>query len=226
MNRPVVECQTRRSQTLRTLFGEAWIACLMLCTIGMPFSLMAADTLSNPASPRFSVGYLVAYWVCNSRKRNAIGGYLLFFYWQVYSGLALSVLLFSMNIQSYVPENFDDKNLYLLFLASSVPAVVLFLVKCAVATLSLPARTWDMLKLLRWVITAELAVNGIGAAIDAVYFPDNLSLIFMTIGPNALWLIYLFRSKRVRHVFLLQDWDTAVNRIHPPKLNSAATWLR
>ena len=123
-----------------------------------------------------------------------------------------------MNIQSYVPENFDSSSKFALFLASTMPGLLLFVVKCAVATLLLSARTWDMVKLLRWVMAAELSTNVIGTVIDAAYFPDNVALNFLTIIPGLIWLAYMFRSTRVRHIFNLHDWDVAVNSIYPLKL--------
>ena len=140
------------------------------------------------------------------------------FYWNLYGGLVLSSVLFATTIQSYVPENFDSTSQFVLFLASSVPGLLLFVVECAVATLLLSARTWDMLKLLRWVIMAELAVAVLGAGIDAVYFPDNLGFCLFTIVPNFIWLAYFFRSTRIQHVFCLHDWDVAVTSIHPLKI--------
>ena len=74
---------------------------------------------------------------------------------------------------------------------------------------------------MRWVLVAELAADLLGAGIDAAYFPDNLGLSFITITPDLLWLAYIFRSKRVRHVFDSQDWGVAVNSIHPLKLKIA-----
>ena len=196
----------------------------LACTMAAPLAAIAASTSNSggsPNSPTFSPGFLIAWLICNGRKRSPIGGWLFFFYWQLYSGLLISAAFFAMNIQSYVPENFENRTQFALFLASSGPGLVLFAVKCAIGTLLLSARTWDMLKLLRWVMVAELAADGLGAGIDALYFPDNLPLSFLTIVPNLLWLAYFFRSTRIKHIFCLHDWDVAVNSIHPLKLKMA-----
>jgi hypothetical protein len=197
------------------------MAYTLACTIAVPVVALAASSNSSPNSPTFSPGFLIAWLICNGRKRSPIGGWLLFFYWQLYSGLLLSAVFFALNIQSYVPENFDSPRQFVLFLASSVPGLVLFAVKCAVGTVLVSARTWDMLRLLRWVMVAELAADGIGAVIDGFYFPDNLGLSFLTIVPNLLWLAYFFRSARIRHIFRLHDWDVAVDSIHPFKVKMA-----
>jgi hypothetical protein len=177
--------------------------------------LQAASAGEGKTTPVFPVGILVAWWVCNSRRRQEIGGWLLFFYWQLYGGLLTTAAFFALNIQSYVPENFDSPSRYALFLCSAAPTTVLFVVEVAVATVLISARTWDMLKLLRWVIVAEIGAAAVGTVIDAMYFPDNLGLSALTIIPALSWLAYFFRSTRIKHVFDLQDWEVAVKSIYP-----------
>ena len=209
----------QRAQLGRILRQFAY---MLICAFAfaVPVAVFAAGGPSQ-YSPTFSPGFLIAWWICNGRKRNPIGGWLLFFYWQLYSGLFLNAVLFAANIQSYVPENFDSPSKFALFIAGTVPGLLLFVVKCAVATLLLSARTWDMLKLLRWVMVAEFSADVLATGIDAAYFPDNLALNFLTIIPGLIWLAYVFRSTRVQHIFYLHDWDVAVNSFHPLKLKMA-----
>jgi hypothetical protein len=178
-----------------------------------PAALFAAGSGGSQYSPTFSPGYLLACWICNGRKRNQIGGWLLYFYWQLYAGLVMSALFFAGNIQSYIPENFASGSTFALFLASTLPGLLLLVVKCVVATLLLQARSWDMLKLLRWLMLADLSADVLAAAIDGAYFPDNVALTFLSLVSDLIWLIYLFRSIRVRHVFLTHDWETAVDSL-------------
>ncbi len=183
--------------------------------------LAAASSSGSQYTPTYPGGILVAWLICNGAKRNPIGGWLLFFYWQLYGGLLMSSAFFAMNIQSYVPENFDNREKYLLFLVSAVPTLIFFLLQLAVGTILLSVRTWDLLKLLRWVIVGEIAAAIVSTVIDAAYFPDNVGLNFLTIVPESLWLVYLFRSVRVKHVFQTHDWEIAVNSIYPAKLKMA-----
>ncbi len=180
--------------------------------------LAATGTQSTPALPG---GIIIAWIVCNRNKRNSIGGWLLLYYWQVYSGLAISAALIASNIQSYVPENFESGTRFALFLISALPALILILIEAAVASMLLSARTWDMLILLRWIILAEIVVTLISVAIDAAYFPDNQIFNIWNLTHEVLWLAYFFRSTRVRHVFKLHDWDMAVISIYPEKLKVA-----
>jgi hypothetical protein len=89
----------------------------------------AASSNSSPNSPTFAPGILIAWLICNGRKRSPVGGWLFFFYWQLYSGLLISAVFFAGNIQSYVPENLDTPSQFALFMASSVQGLVLFAVK-------------------------------------------------------------------------------------------------
>jgi len=129
----------------------------------------------------------------------------------------MTALFFSMNIQSYVPENFDSSEKYFLFVSSAVPTLILYLAQLVVGTMLLSVRTWDLLKLLRWLIAAEIVAAIVSTVIDVNFYPDNVGLNFLTIVPESLWLGYLFYSVRVKHVFQTHDWDIAVNSIHPVK---------
>jgi hypothetical protein len=143
----------------------------------------------------------------------------LFYYWQLWSGLLLSAAFFSINIQSYVPENFDSGSRFALFLASAVPGLVLLLAQMVVATMLLSVRAPDMLNLLRWILAAQVLAGLLVVIIYAKYFPDNQVFSIFAFIEELLWLAYFFKSTRVRHIFSLQDWDVAVNSIYPPKLN-------
>jgi len=179
--------------------------------------LVSSGTQATPALP----GGIIAWIVCNGRKRNPIGGWLMFYYWQLFGGLLLSAVFFASTIQSYVPENFDSGTRFALFLASAAPGLILLLIQASVATLLLSVRTWNMLRLLRWTLLAQTVAAGITLILEAAYFPENQVFSVLQIIQEGLWLAYFFRSTRVRHVFNLQDWDIAVNSIYPPKLKVA-----
>jgi hypothetical protein len=166
--------------------------------------------------PIFPLGALVAWFVCSRQKRSPIGGWLLFYFWQLYGGLLLTLIFFAINIASYVPENFQDKNQFYFYIAAAVPTIVLIFIQGALASLLLSVRTWDMLKLLRWVLLANLVAQAAGLIIDVGHFPANIAFRFPGVVAESLWLAYLFRSRRVRHVFLTHDWNAAVDTIYPP----------
>src|SRR5882672_4375631 len=132
--------------------------------------MVTSGTQTTPALP----GGIFAWIICNSRKRSPIGGWLMFYYWQLYSGSLMSAIFFGINLNSYVPENFNVPNRFVLFIISAVPALLLLLIQVAVATILLTVRTSDMLLLLRWVIAVGIVAAVVEGVIDVAYFPDNL----------------------------------------------------
>lgn len=198
--------------------------------ISIAAALLAAGTASTNTYTPTLPGGLLAWWICSRRKREQIGGWLLLYYWQLYGGALMTIVFFTTAFQSYVPENFDDSAKYYLFLASVVPGLVLFCVQLAVATILISVRTWDLLKLLRWVICAEIVAGLIGTVIDVSHFPDNLFFDFMTVVPAVLWLAYFFKSSRVAHIFKAHDWEVAVNVMYPPGIDQPSAhplkWYR
>lgn len=177
-------------------------------------ALLLLATSNNQFTPGFPGG-IVAWIVCNRRKREPMGGWLLFYYWQLYSGVLLTALFFVMSFQNYVPENFVEPRRYWLLIAGTVPTIILFAVQVAVATMMVSVRTWEMVRLLRTVMILELIASCLGAVVDAQVFPDNLPADAMVIAPQLIWLCYWFVSRRVRHVFEAHDWDEAVKGIYP-----------
>lgn len=189
--------------------------------LGTTVSLaLLATSASNQYTP-MAPGGIIAWVICNGRKKQQIGGWLLYYYWQLYAGALMSAAFFGIALQSYVPENFDDKSRYALFLTSTVPLLIVFAFQIAVGTFLISVRTWDLLRLLRWLMMAEIGASVIGVAIDSKYFPDNVGLDFFTLIPAILWLAYFFKSKRVAHVFKLHDWDEAVKTIYPSAVTTA-----
>lgn len=186
----------------------------------MNLALWLTSSSSSTTTPTIPGGIL-AWIICYRARRYEIGGWLLFFYWQLYGGLLMTALFFSMNLQSYVPENFDDSHKFYMFMASVVPFLILYLAQVAVGTILLSVRTWDLLQLLRWVTAGQVLGAILSLVIDSSYFPDNVALNFLTLVPESLWLAYLFKSARVKHVFKTHDWEVAVNTIHPEQPKAA-----
>jgi hypothetical protein len=177
-------------------------------------AVLLADSSSSAYTPSFPGG-IVAWIVCYSRRKQAIGGFLMFYYWSLYAGILVTLLLFGVNLQSYVPESFEDEKLYHLFLVSVVPLLIVYFLQLVVASLMLRVRSLDMLRLLRGLLLAELACALIGVAIDLAHFQDNVPLDAYTIVCSLIWVAYFFISKRVTHVFGLNDWEAAVDAFYP-----------
>jgi len=183
----------------------------------VPILVLAADTAqpqSAPTSP-FGIGSLVGWVVCARRKREAIGGWLMYYYWILYAGMIFTAVMLPVRLQDYTPQNFDDRSLFLESMCSVVPPLVLLALQAAVATFLLVIRNIEMLRLLRYTLMAALAASLVGSVLSSMYFPEQLPIHISAVISNAIWLAYLFVSQRVKHVFVLNDWDVAVQTIHP-----------
>jgi hypothetical protein len=173
---------------------------------GMGAVVVFAVDQHSPA-PAFPIGWLVMWWLCARRRDEPIGGWLAYYYYQLYMGVLVTVLLVAANIHSYVPEYFSgETQRYLLFLSSVLPSLILYVFQAAVATFLLALKTWDMVGLLRKVLIAQVIVEGLGLLVDAKYFPENVSLSLFSFVPSVLWAGYFFRSERVKRVFKTHDW--------------------
>jgi hypothetical protein len=179
-------------------------------------ALFVAASSNSTYTPTFPGGF-IAWIVCYSTRRRAFGGFLMLYYWSLYSGAFVSLLFFWMSFQSYVPESFQDPKLYHLLLLSTVPTLIIFCIEVIVATMLLAVPTWDMLRLLRGLILVQLIFAMLGLAIDLWRFPDSTFFDGYTIVLSSIWLAYFFFSKRVAHVFRIHDWESVVGRIYPMK---------
>ena len=70
-------------------------------------------------------------------------------------------------------------------------------------------------------MVAELSADVLAAAIDGAYYPENVALTSLALASDLIWVAYLFRSSRVRHIFFSHDWETAVDSLYPLKLKTA-----
>jgi hypothetical protein len=175
--------------------------------------LMALALVSNrPKTPALPIGLLIVWWICARRKQHAIGGWLAYYYYQLYVGILISVgMIAGITIQSYVPEYFSgDHKTYVLFLLSALPILILTVFEAVVATFLMALKTWDLVQLLRKVLIALVAAQLIGLVIDIRYFPDNIPLSLLAFVSTVLWTGYFYRSKRVHRVFESHDWGAAV----------------
>src|SRR5262245_3543170 len=114
----------------------------MLSQLNLIALILAANSTAPAYTPTFPGGIL-AWIICNQRKRQQIGGWLLFYFWQLYSGTLVTLIVFIAAFQSYVPESYDNATTYYWFLASTVPVLILFALQVSVATMLISVRHWD-----------------------------------------------------------------------------------
>ena len=184
------------------------ILALFIATIALEPPLLAQSSSSNPAPavPGGFIGALIMWWICSRRRHQAIGGWLLYFFIQLYISLGVTILLFIAGFENYRPSAWEGSGLYPLFILSTVPGLLLVPVQVTFGTFVLNRRDWKWVQRLKVVLLIDLVFVLIALAIDSYYFSDNVFFdVYSLIWPS-IWLPYFTKSKRVQRVFKTKDW--------------------
>ena len=128
-----------------------FIAVLVLVLTQAPvLASTAAQTKSNPTPPLAVVVGIIRYLA----RKQPIGGWLLYYYISLYSGVALSLAILAGTIQNYSPERWQSTELYALAIASTALGQLTLIAQAVVATILLKRQEWKWVKLLRQYLSA------------------------------------------------------------------------
>ena len=174
-------------------------------------AFFTSDNSSN-FSPG-AIGGVVAVVICGQRARQEIGGWLMYYFWQLFGGVITTVLFFVLSFSAYVPEAARTPHEYHLFLLTALPSILLFFAELILGTMLLAVRSWDLLKLLRTLMLVQIAVGLFGAAIDVRLYRSNLVFDALSVITGTFWSLYFFRSRRVQSVFKRHDWPLVVDTV-------------
>lgn len=191
-----------RLSSVLTLLGAAY---LML----LPSEVWAAAATQTTGQRTFGAGLFVAWAIAYLSRRRAIGGWLLYFYIQLYLSLLLSLLFLPATLGNLRPSEWDSSKLYVLNLISVVPVLLLMLAEVYAATMLLARRTEANVKILRRVLIGLSLASGIALGIDVAFFAEAPTLFFdiITFVFAVIWLAYFYKAKRVLLVFVERNWD-------------------
>ena len=139
-----------------------------------------------------------------SQRKKEIGGWLFFYYVQLYVG---SVLVALVLVLALLPGSWTGPpELYGAYLLATVPTAAVVIAQAIVANRLRRSRDAAYLVLLRRILRAHLVLALIKTAIDAKFFPASSLFDGVAVLWPALWLPYFYRSVRVGHVFVTKDW--------------------
>src|ERR1041384_6811675 len=146
--------------------------------------------------------------ICYSRRKEEIGGWLLFYYIQLYIGIAVSLLLLPLSFGSFLPSGWvGEPGQYALYLLSTLPVFAVVIAQVIVAHRLRRSRDAAYLIPLRRILWADLVFSIVKLAIDAKFSWLNIVLDPIAVLWPAFWLPYFYRSIRVGHVFVTKDWQ-------------------
>jgi hypothetical protein len=187
------------------------IASMLNSLIGFSQAFAADGSNSAPSSGIGGIGALIMFYICASRSRKEIGGWLLYYYIQMYIGVIITVTVFLFSFNNYRPSSWSgNTSLYLLFLLSLMPGLLLQPLQLIVAEKLRFSRNFQFVKYLRYVLWADLAFLAVSTIIDIGYFPSSIPFDVIGFLWPIIWLPYFYKSKRVRSVFETKDWGAQV----------------
>lgn len=187
-----------------------------------PWDVLAATAAQTTGQRTFGAGLFLAWAVAYLSRRRAIGGWVLYFYIQLYISLLFSLLFLPATLGNLRPAEWDSSKLYVLNFVSAVPVLLLLLGEVGAATLLLARRSEANVKILRKVLAALVMASAIALGIDITYFDEAATLYFdvVTLAFAVIWLAYFHKARRVRLVFIEGKWDyeaCAAKRVLTPE---------
>jgi len=150
---------------------------------------------------------LILIILCVARRKREIGGWLLYYYIQLYSGTIFSIILLLISFQNYLPLTWGGvTGLYLLFLLSTIPSIVILFLELIYAERLRKSRSFAHIRPFRTVLWFHFGFAVLGLLIDLMVFQDNVPLAVIGLIFPTIWLLYFYYSKRVARVFRTHDW--------------------
>jgi hypothetical protein len=146
------------------------------------------------------IGIAAVAW-CISRRNEDIGGWLMFFYYQIYGSIALFLVSALGAAEKFAPSEWSETSNYLVFLASVLPRYTAFLLVGAIATVLLSKKTHAWVIYLRIALGAAIGLMALPLLLDALYFQNALIWNLLRVVMLGAWLTYFFVSERVKRVF-------------------------
>lgn len=180
---------------------------IVMITLFLATNALAASS-GTRSQPVAGGALFIAFAIAYLSRRCAIGGWLLYFYVQLYLGLLVSLFLVFPILSNLNPAQWDNSMLYVMFLLSVVPVIINEIIEIFAATKLLFRRNEKNLKFLRKVLIAFVVTSGIALVIDIQFFKDELSIVMdaWTFVLAIIWTFYFFKAPRVRMVFIERNW--------------------
>lgn len=175
----------------------------------LALSLPVFASTDTPATS-FSLGgigvlfMLVIWYVCASRSKEEIGGWLLYYYIRLYIGAFTIILVTIRSHDNYLPGAWiNTPDLYPFFLLTTVPGLLLYFAEFMVAEKLRTSRNYAYVPILRYILFAALASALIAIVISNKYFEGSSADFFniLTVIWPIIWIPYFYFSKRVKSVF-------------------------
>jgi len=197
----------RSTSLMSILFKSFFILTIFLTFPNVLFAAADAATKTNPST--MGAAFWITFFIVYFSRKKAIGGWLLYYYVQLYISIFVSVAILFTSLNNFKPSSWEDISLYPFYLISVVPSYLLSLVQLFISTklLFIKYRNINNLKFLRMIMVVTIIFDVIGLAIDIKHFSDNVFLSGYILIITIIWCAYFYTSKRVNAVFIENKWE-------------------
>ena len=165
---------------------------------------------ANPILFYISVFFIV---LCISGRKQAIGGWLLYFYCWIFAVLFISVRDIALHPNVFSPSFRSDSLNHEALVLAVFPRLLVYLAVAGIAVVLLIKREWVWVERLRVALLAGVIIAGFSLWLDVRYFPKSTYFNSLRWIGLCSWLLYFFVSKRVQRVFRTHDWGTFGSQI-------------
>jgi hypothetical protein len=173
---------------------------------GIPLALLTTPQHAA-ASPNGILLALIGAIVAGFRRKHAIGGWLFYFIWNVFSSAGFTILQLIQDWRSYTPRPWANSTMYLAMLLSAVPRITALFGIAGVCIMLLRTMEWRWATLLRTGLVTFFLACAVGVAVDVAFFPSYVATRMATALSALPFLAYTLYSRRFAKVFLTHDWD-------------------
>lgn len=141
------------------------------------------------------------------RRKQDIGGWLMYFYYWIGAMLVIYVKEALGNYKVFLPSSKLDPATHVALIVAVYPRLLALLGVVVAAVMVVKRREWFLIERLRMMLGVTVVIAGISVALDAIYFRRALMANLIRCVMLLVWLLYFYLSKRVHHVFRTKDWE-------------------
>lgn len=151
---------------------------------------------------------LIIFLVCFLRRKNEIGGWLLFYFISVTLSMLIWIAITIPALPLFNPSAWFEKGKYFLFLFTAVPNDLLLIGQFIVSMMLISKRfrDWKYVNYLRGILLAQIVFSLILLPLDMSLSPESTIFDLIALIAPIIWLLYFSFSKRIRSVYKNKDW--------------------
>ena len=140
------------------------------------------------------------------RRKEAIGGWLLYFYFWICALLIVYLEDILSHYRVFLPSFQLDEEQHTALIAAAYPRLFAMTAIVATASALLWRREWVWVERLRLVFGVTILISAVSLALDLKYFPKAFGLNLKRWIMLCVWFTYLCVSRRVHEVFQTKTW--------------------